>query len=138
MAPPKKKDSDKSEDEKRIEEIRRILSETDPEFRDLEKLNRVKSVGVETASREYKEFRKEEVGEEFSLYENLCNIAERLNIEPDKEMARKMQNSINFAHLKITPKGAFSLAMVIGFFLIKLFLFALHRGTAKKIEKISK
>ena len=27
---------------------------------------------------------------------------------------------------------------VIGFFLIKLFLFALHRGTAKKIKKISK
>lgn len=118
MAPPKEKDSGESDKEKRTEEIRRILSETDPEFMELEKISQLRSVGMETASKEYKEFREEEKVEKMSIYEKLCSLSERLNMEPDKGMGEKMQKAIDFAHLNVTPKGAFSFAVITAVFIV--------------------
>lgn len=112
-----KKPPEQSDEEKRSEEIRRILSETSPEFKKLKE--EVRS-DVETKSRDYKTFKEEEESEKISIYEKLCNFSEKLGLEPDKGMAEKMQKAIDFAHLKITPKGAFSFAVFAGIFLIFL------------------
>lgn len=113
-----KKPPEQPEEETRRDEIRKILSETSPEFK---KFNEAGIKGVETVSRDYKTFKEEEEeAEKFSIYEKLCNFSEKLGLEPDKSMAEKMQKSINFAHLKITPKGAFSFAIFAGLFLVFL------------------
>ncbi len=102
MAKPPKK----TEEDIRREEIKKILSETSPEFKHLA------GSRIETQSKEYKEFKEEEIEKKLSVYEKLCNLSEKIGLEPDKEMARKMQDAIDFAHLRITPKGAFSFAIV--------------------------
>ncbi|UCG95634.1 MAG: hypothetical protein JSV92_01120 [archaeon] len=123
MAPPK--ESKDSEEEERKEEIRRILSETSPEFKDLEE---EKKLDMNTASREYKRFKEEEAAERMGIYEKLCKLSERLNFEPDKEMSEKMEKAIEFAHLKITPAGAFSFAILAGIFIIILSIISLLLG----------
>lgn len=99
--------SDKDLEKKRIEEIRRILSETQPSFRAPEEEK------VSTRSREYKTFRKEEE-KKLTLYEKLCKFSEFLDIEPEKSLKEDMQRAIDFAHLKITPKGGFSFSILSG------------------------
>ena len=112
-----KKPPKETEEQKRIEDIKRILGETSPEFK---KFKEIKEVGVETISREYKTFKEEELVKKISLYERLCKFSERLNLEPDKDMTEKMQKAIDFAHLRITPTGAFSFAILTGLFIIIL------------------
>lgn len=113
----------KSNEETRKEEIKKILSETSPEFKHLAKST------IETKSKEYKKFREEEeTGKKMSLYEKLCNFSEIVNLEPDKGMKQKMQRAIDFAHLKISPKGSFSFAILIGIFIIFLSLIGWFMG----------
>ena len=83
-----------TEKEKRIEEIKKILKQAIPEYNKSKNLEKVES-------REFKRFKEEELGEKKSLYEKLCKFSEFLNIQPDKDMAKKMQKAIDFAHLKI-------------------------------------
>jgi len=113
-----KKPPEKSEREIKIEEIRRILGETGLEFNNLKNEN---EVNWEPESKEYKDFKEEKsIEEKTSLYEKLCKFSERLNIEPDKDMAKNMQNAIDFSHLKVTPKGVFSFAIIAGIFVLIL------------------
>src|SRR3989344_5471774 len=62
-------------------------------------------------SREYKLYQEEEAFASMpkSLYERACRFAERtLHIEPDKKSRPKIQETIEFAHLKVTPGGTTS------------------------------
>ncbi len=102
-----------TEKEKRIEEIKKILKQAIPEYNKSKNLEKVES-------REFKRFKEEELGEKKSLYEKLCKFSEFLNIQPDKDMAKKMQKAIDFAHLKITPKGAFSFAILTAIIILIL------------------
>lgn len=76
-------------------------------------------------SREYEEFlREEQLAKKLTLYERLCSISAKiLPIEsPFKGLREKYVESIEFSHLKITPKGAFSLAILsfLAIFIISL------------------
>ncbi|TAL48216.1 hypothetical protein EPN87_01080, partial [archaeon] len=69
---------------------------------------------VKMESREYSEFlRQEKIGQKRSTYEKLCNTSERiLPLKPWKGLERKYAEAIEFSHLNITPKGAFSFTML--------------------------
>ncbi|MBI1978655.1 MAG: hypothetical protein HYS62_01175 [Candidatus Aenigmarchaeota archaeon] len=65
-------------------------------------------------SREYEKFlREEQLAKKLSRYERLCSISEKtLPLSPFKGLGQKYKESIEFSHLKITPKGAFSLSIL--------------------------
>lgn len=65
-------------------------------------------------SREYEKFLKEEqLAKKLTFYEKLCGASERiLPISPTKGLKEKYAESIVFSHLKITPKGSFSLSIL--------------------------
>jgi len=76
-------------------------------------------------SREYEKFlREEQLAKKLTFYERLCQISEKiLPISPPfKGLAEKYKESIEFSHLKITPKGAFSLSLLatLSVFIISL------------------
>lgn len=67
-------------------------------------------------SREYENFlREEQLAKKLTFYERLCQISEKiLPISPPfKGVEEKYKESIEFSHLKITPKGAFSLSLLV-------------------------
>ncbi len=65
-------------------------------------------------SREYRLYQEEEAFASMpkSLYERACRFSERLHIEPDKKSRAKIQETIEFAHLKATPAGTTSLTVM--------------------------
>jgi hypothetical protein len=64
-------------------------------------------------SREYQEFKKELMPARMTLYEKLCNKSEKiLKIKPKPETAKKLQKSIDIAHLNITPVGVVSFSIL--------------------------
>lgn len=70
----------------------------------------------------------EEDEEKLSLYEKLCNFAERIiKVEPDKNTKEKIEKSIKVTHLRVTSRGVASLTFlvcmilcILGFLLIIL------------------
>ncbi len=76
-------------------------------------------------SREYEEFlREEQASKKLSLYERLCSISGKiLPLDPPfGGMKKNYLESIEFSHLKVTPKGAFSLSILsfLGIFLVSM------------------
>ncbi len=67
-----------------------------------------------TISREYEEFlREEKLVRKLSIYESACNRSEKIfPFKPWKDAERQFREAIEFSHLRITPKGAFSLAIL--------------------------
>lgn len=65
-------------------------------------------------SREYRLYQEEERFASLprTLYEKACRFAERLGIEPDKKSRTKIEETIEFAHLKVTPRGTTSLTVL--------------------------
>lgn len=66
-------------------------------------------------SREYKLYQEEERFASLpqTLYEKACRTAEKmLHVEPDKKSRPKMEETIEFAHLKVTPAGVSSLMIL--------------------------
>jgi len=63
------------------------------------------------SSKEYEQFLEEIRFQKYSFYERACNISEIIfPINPPN--VDKFQKSIDFAHLNITPKGAFGFAIL--------------------------
>lgn len=72
-------------------------------------------------SKEYEQFLDEFKYQKYSLYEKACNISEIiLPINPLG--SEKFQKAIDFAHLNMTPKGAFGLAILFGLLFTLFFL----------------
>ncbi len=64
-------------------------------------------------SKEYKQFRDEIKPTHHSFYEKACAFSEGLlKIKPDKSKQADLQESINIAHLNITPSGAASFGLL--------------------------
>jgi hypothetical protein len=62
-------------------------------------------------SREYKIFLEEErlTSLPITIYEKACNFSEKIiRVKPDKKSAKKLQDAIDFTHLKATPNGVVS------------------------------
>jgi len=72
---------------------------------------------------DYEEFLRKIIEERKGLYEKLCKISEAFPIPPSKDLEEKYNEAIDFAHLNITPKGAFSFAILasIAFSIFALF-----------------
>lgn len=72
----------------------------------------------ELVSREYKEFRAEEALAKvpLTLYEKACNAAASvLKVGIDPKTGKKLQDAIDFAHLRITPSQVASLTLLFMF-----------------------
>ncbi|MBI5061851.1 MAG: hypothetical protein HZB67_06100 [Candidatus Aenigmarchaeota archaeon] len=83
-------------------------------FRKDEEEKRIKDI----ISREYKAFREQERMSRIprTLYEKLCNASGKIiHVEPDEKTKKKLQDAIDFSHLKITPNGVASLTILIVF-----------------------
>jgi Flp pilus assembly protein TadB len=64
-------------------------------------------------SKEYEEFLRSGLLKK-TFYERLCEFAQKtLPIKPPKSVSEKFSEAIKFAHLKVTPQGAFSLAVLL-------------------------
>ncbi len=65
-------------------------------------------------TREYEEFLKEEIGlKQLTFYEKACNVAGKIfPISPPSSIGKKYQQAIGFSHMNVTPKQAFSLAIL--------------------------
>lgn len=79
-------------------------------------------------SKEYQEFLKDVIYRRRSVYERLCKFSEKFHISPSKGLGKKYKEAIDFAHLEITPKGAFSFSILAAltfsvFFLLLSFVF---------------
>jgi hypothetical protein len=89
---------------------------------------------MQKISKEYEEFLKEEF-KHYTLYERACNFSQKIfPINPPKEFAKKIQEAVDFAHLNIKPKGAFSFAILAT---LLFFLVPLSLAFALKIFSIS-
>nr|MCK4929853.1 hypothetical protein [Nanoarchaeota archaeon] len=64
-------------------------------------------------SREYAEFKKENMPHQLNFYEKLCNWSEKvLRITPDKKKVAKLEEAIKICHLEITPGGVTSCSLL--------------------------
>ncbi len=65
------------------------------------------------SSREYTEFKREAMPTHLTIYETLCNTAERfLKIKAGAKKEEALKESISISHLDITPVGAISLSVL--------------------------
>jgi hypothetical protein len=75
---------------------------------------KIDDIPKKPTTKEYQEFKAEFLPNHMSMYEKLCNLSEKLlKIKPDKNKEIPMQEAINIIHLKITPAGATSFAILI-------------------------
>lgn len=98
--------------------ISRLAAEIDKEkYRNLVQIykkNIEKELGTSISekkveSREYQEFKSQFMPPHLTLYENLCNISEKiLKIKPDKKYEATLQEAITISHLNVTPAGTTS------------------------------
>lgn len=65
-------------------------------------------------TRAYEEFKKQYMPKNFSLYEKICNFAEKtIPFKPDEKKEKDLQEAINTCHLNATPTGVYSAALLI-------------------------
>lgn len=81
---------------------------------------------MELSSEEYDQFKKDNLPKKYSNYERFCRFSEGfMKPSPDKEIAPKLEDSIETCHLNITPEsataavyigaiGAFAASLLIG------------------------
>lgn len=75
------------------------------------------------SSSDYEAFKQSFMPRNFSLYEKVCNFAEKIMpIKPDKKDIPKIQEAIKTSHLNITPTGTMSFAAVGAIAIILVFL----------------
>ena len=66
----------------------------------------------QATSREYQQFRKEVMPRHLTIYENLCNFSEKILRINNKTGEKDLLENISIAHLKVTPSGATSFAIL--------------------------
>lgn len=68
---------------------------------------------------DYETFKKNFLPKNFSLYEQLCNLSEKIiPIGPDKSAVPKIEEAIRISHLNVTPRGTVSFAAFVSFLII--------------------
>src|SRR3989338_6274479 len=64
-------------------------------------------------SKEYQEFRREYMPRQLNIYEELCNLSEKLlKINPGKKTEQEITESVQIAHLNVTPSGVMSFSIL--------------------------
>src|SRR3989338_3481335 len=64
-------------------------------------------------SKEYQEFREEYMPRHLNLYEELCNLSEKLlKINPGKKTEQEITESVQISHLKVTAAGVISFSII--------------------------
>ena len=64
-------------------------------------------------SKEYQEFREEYMPRHLNMYEKLCDLSEKLlKINPGKKAWQEITESVQIAHLKVTPAGVMSFSIL--------------------------
>ncbi|MEM7819193.1 MAG: hypothetical protein QW403_03590, partial [Candidatus Aenigmatarchaeota archaeon] len=67
----------------------------------------------------YKKFLESEyVYRKLSWYEKFCNFFDKVKVPIPKDLEKKLIDEINFCHLRITPNGVISTAILFPFFLV--------------------
>ncbi len=116
-----KKDQEKTEEEKRKEEIGRIVRMSEVELPGTEKFTPLPT--------EYKDFLREIKTKPETLYEKACSFSERFfSIKPTANMERNINNSLGQAFINATPTGVVSLTMLIVTFLSVLLAISIILG----------
>ncbi|MEM2506781.1 MAG: hypothetical protein QXG39_03780 [Candidatus Aenigmatarchaeota archaeon] len=70
----------------------------------------------------YREFLEAEyLNRKFSVYERLCNFFDRVKLPIPRSLENKLTEEINFCHLRITPNGVVSLAILLPILIFSLF-----------------
>ncbi len=65
-------------------------------------------------SSNYREFKRENLPRHLSIYEKLCDRAERIiKVKPKAKKAEEIQSYIDLCHLESSPTGAMSLAVIV-------------------------
>ncbi len=96
----------KSEDLRKFEE--KYKEKIKKEFEDFKN-----SENIQTESRQYQEFKKQWMPRHYTIYEHLCAFSEKVfTLQPDKQEALELQESINVCHLNVTPAGVKSFSFV--------------------------
>ena len=73
------------------------------------------------STREYKQFKEEYLSRRLSIYEQLCNISEKIiSIKPSEKKRVNLQEAIDISHLNITPTGVVSFSLLFPIMLIVL------------------
>jgi len=68
---------------------------------------------VTVESREYQEFKRENMPQAMTFYERLCNMSEGLlKVKPDPVKAAQLQEQIDSCHLAVTPAGIESFSLL--------------------------
>ncbi len=65
-----------------------------------------------TTSREYQEFRRQFLPRHLTIYEKLCNFSEKILKIENKSGEKDLLDNLSIAHLKVTPAGATSFAIL--------------------------
>ncbi len=92
------------------EELRQILERYS---RKLKQELGEQETDLKYSSREYMQFKKENLPRHFTIYEKLCNISEKIiQIKPDPKKAVLIQESIDTCHLNVTPAGTTSFSIL--------------------------
>ena len=70
-------------------------------------------------SKEYQEFRREYMPRHLNIYEKLCGLSEKiLKINPRKKTGQEITESVQIAHLNVTPSGVMSFSILFPLFVI--------------------
>ncbi len=80
-------------------------------------------------TKNYQDFRKEFLPKKLSLYEQFCNLCEKiLSVKPEPKKAAILQEAIETSHLNVTPTGVVSFSLIAPIVMIifgTLFYFAI-------------
>lgn len=118
------KDNNKELEEKREEEIERLLQEAKG------KATIPEEEGMTFTSREYRRFKEEEKKrKEKNWYEVLAGFSEKLGISPGEEAGEEIKEAAGFCKLKVSPTGVMGLSVLASFGLSILSLGLLLIGT---------
>ena len=98
--------------------------------REIEKELGQRTYQPKVTSREYQQFKEENMPRHLSLYEKICSMSEKiLKVKPSQKGEKEIIEHIDIAHLKVTPSGVISfsflaplLIMVFGSLLSFVFL----------------
>ena len=111
--------------EKELDDIIEKYKKKIGEHIDPESIGQAKASFDDKFSKEYLTFREEIISKKRSQYEEWCNKAERIfKFSTSKKQLPKIKESIEAAHLQITPTGAASLSVLVSLSLILLGLVA--------------
>ncbi|MDD5177674.1 MAG: hypothetical protein PHT54_00100 [Candidatus Nanoarchaeia archaeon] len=120
-------DKKKDQGEERVmiekEEVRKILEKYDKRLRSSIDLEATTLPDNQAFSKEYEIFKEEALDKTSTFYERACKKAGKIiNVAPKEAERKKLEESIETAHLDVTPAEAYSFGVIAGMIIIVLAL----------------